>query len=107
LVGSLVFPQPDTNRPTQDVVSRPSQIGNLGDELAWFNPDGSLSLRVIAAKLTAEGLQKPAGATVWAAATVATVEPRWQRARLGVFPGHPFAARCDGRNGASEDLREY
>jgi len=90
LVGSLVFPQPDTNRPTQDVVSRTSQIGNLGDELAWFNPDGSLSLRVIAAKLTAEGLQKPAGATVWAAATVAKVEPRWATSAAGGLSRPPF-----------------
>ena len=41
-----------------------------------LDPNGSLSLRALAARLTAEGLSTPAGAAVWAAATVARVKAR-------------------------------
>jgi len=41
-----------------------------------LDPDGSLSLRGLAAKLTAEGLPTPADAAVWTAATVARVKAR-------------------------------
>jgi DNA invertase Pin-like site-specific DNA recombinase len=43
---------------------------------ARLEADGSLSLRVLAAKLTAEGLPTPAGAAAWTAATVAHVKAR-------------------------------
>ena len=43
---------------------------------ARLDPDGSLSLRALAAKLTAEGLPTPAGVGVWAAATVARVKAK-------------------------------
>jgi DNA invertase Pin-like site-specific DNA recombinase len=43
---------------------------------ARLEADGSLSLRVLAAKLTAEGLPTPAGAAAWTAATVARVKAR-------------------------------
>jgi hypothetical protein len=33
LIGRLVFAQPDINRVSQEVVGRPSQIGDLGDNL--------------------------------------------------------------------------
>jgi DNA invertase Pin-like site-specific DNA recombinase len=38
--------------------------------------DGSLSLRALAAKLTAEGLPTPAGGAMWTAATVARVKTK-------------------------------
>jgi DNA invertase Pin-like site-specific DNA recombinase len=41
-----------------------------------LDPDGSLSLRQLAAKLTAEGLPTPAGAAVWTAAGVARLRAR-------------------------------
>jgi hypothetical protein len=41
-----------------------------------LDPDGSLSLRALAAKLTAEGLPPPAGAAVWTAATVARAKAK-------------------------------
>jgi hypothetical protein len=44
--------------------------------LAEVDRNGSLSLRALAAKLTAEGLPNPAGAAVWTAATVARVKAR-------------------------------
>jgi DNA invertase Pin-like site-specific DNA recombinase len=45
---------------------------------ARLDPAGSLSLRALAAKLTAEGLPTPAGSAVWSAATVARVKVKLQ-----------------------------
>jgi hypothetical protein len=42
--------------------------------IARLDPNGSLSLRLLAAKLRAEGLPTPAGAAVWTAVTVARVK---------------------------------
>jgi DNA invertase Pin-like site-specific DNA recombinase len=41
-----------------------------------LDPDGSLSLRALAEKLSAEGLPTPAGGAIWTAATVARVKAR-------------------------------
>ena len=41
-----------------------------------LDPDGSLSLRALVAKLTGEGLPTPAGAAVWTTTTVARVRAR-------------------------------
>jgi DNA invertase Pin-like site-specific DNA recombinase len=49
---------------------------SLAPIIMRLDPDGLLSLRLLAAKLTAEGLPTPAGAAVWTAATVARVRAR-------------------------------
>jgi DNA invertase Pin-like site-specific DNA recombinase len=49
---------------------------SLASIFARLDPDSSLSLRALAARLTAEGLPTPAGAAVWAAATAARVKAR-------------------------------
>jgi DNA invertase Pin-like site-specific DNA recombinase len=49
---------------------------SLAPIIARLDPDGSLSLRALAARLTAEGLPTPAGACVWTAATVVRVKAR-------------------------------
>jgi DNA invertase Pin-like site-specific DNA recombinase len=49
---------------------------SLAPIITRLDPDGSLSLRALAAKLTAEGLPTPAGAPVWTAMTVARVRAR-------------------------------
>ena len=49
---------------------------SLAPIITRLDPDGSLSLRQLAGKLTAEGLPTPAGAAVWTAATVARVKAR-------------------------------
>jgi DNA invertase Pin-like site-specific DNA recombinase len=49
---------------------------SLAPIIARFDPDGSLSLRTLAARLTAEGLPTPAGGAVWTAATVARVKAK-------------------------------
>ena len=49
---------------------------SLAPIITRLDPDGSLSLRALAAKLTAEGLPTPAGAAAWTAATVARVKAR-------------------------------
>jgi hypothetical protein len=49
---------------------------SLAPILARLDPEGSLSLRALKAKLTADGLPTPAGAAVWTAATVARVKAR-------------------------------
>jgi DNA invertase Pin-like site-specific DNA recombinase len=49
---------------------------SLAPIITRLDPDGSLSLRALAAELTAEGLPTPAGASVWTAATVARVKAR-------------------------------
>jgi hypothetical protein len=41
-----------------------------------LDPDGSLSLRALAARLTAEGLPTPAGSAMWTAMTVARVKAK-------------------------------
>jgi DNA invertase Pin-like site-specific DNA recombinase len=49
---------------------------SLAPIITRLDPDGSLSLRALAARLTADGLPTPAGAAVWTAATVARVKAR-------------------------------
>jgi DNA invertase Pin-like site-specific DNA recombinase len=49
---------------------------SLAPIITRLDPKGSLSLRQLAAKLTAEGLSTPAGTAVWTAATVARVKAR-------------------------------
>jgi hypothetical protein len=49
---------------------------SLAPIIARLDPDGSLSLRLLAATLTAEGLPTPAGPAVWTAATVARVKAK-------------------------------
>jgi DNA invertase Pin-like site-specific DNA recombinase len=49
---------------------------SLAPIIARLDPDGSLSLRALAAKLTAESLPTPAGAAVWSAVTVARVKAK-------------------------------
>jgi len=49
---------------------------SLAPIITRLDPNGSLSLRQLARKLTAEGLPTPAGAAVWTAATVARVKAR-------------------------------
>jgi DNA invertase Pin-like site-specific DNA recombinase len=53
-----------------------SHAASLAPIITRLDPDGSLSLRQLAGKLTAEGLPTPAGAAVWTAATVARVKAR-------------------------------
>jgi DNA invertase Pin-like site-specific DNA recombinase len=50
--------------------------GSLAPIIARLDPDGSLSLRAIAAALTAESLPTPAGGAVWTAATVQRVKAK-------------------------------
>lgn len=52
---------------------------SLAPIIARLDPDGSLSLRALAAALTAEGLPTPAGRAVWTAATVQRVKALDQR----------------------------
>ena len=49
---------------------------SLASIIARLDPDGSLSLRQLAAALTAEGLPTPAGGAIWTAVTVARVKAR-------------------------------
>jgi DNA invertase Pin-like site-specific DNA recombinase len=49
---------------------------SLAPIITRLDPNSSLSLRALAAKLTAEGLPTPAGAAVWTAATVARLKAR-------------------------------
>jgi DNA invertase Pin-like site-specific DNA recombinase len=53
-----------------------SHAESLVPIISRLDPDGSLSLRTLAAKLTAQGLPTPAGAAVWTAATVARIKSR-------------------------------
>ncbi len=53
-----------------------AHAASLAPIFARLDPDGSLSLRALAAKLTAEGLPTPAGAAVWTAMTAARVKAR-------------------------------
>jgi hypothetical protein len=53
-----------------------SHAASLVPIITRLDPNGSLSLRALAAKLTAEGLPTPAGAAVWTAATVARVKAK-------------------------------
>jgi hypothetical protein len=52
---------------------------SLAPIIARLDPEGSLPLRTLAAKLDAEGLPTPAGGAQWTAATVARVEARLAR----------------------------
>ena len=49
---------------------------SLAPIITRLDPDGSFSLRALAAKLTAEGLPTPSGAAVWTAMTVARVKAK-------------------------------
>jgi DNA invertase Pin-like site-specific DNA recombinase len=49
---------------------------SLAPILSRLDPEGRLSLRQIAAALTAEGLPTPAGGAVWSASTVARVKAK-------------------------------
>jgi DNA invertase Pin-like site-specific DNA recombinase len=49
---------------------------SLAPILARLDPDSSLSLRALAAKLTAEGLPTPAGGVEWTAATIARIKAK-------------------------------
>jgi hypothetical protein len=53
-----------------------SHAASLAAIISRLDPYRSLSLRALAAKLTAEGLPTPAGAAVWTAATVARIKAR-------------------------------
>jgi DNA invertase Pin-like site-specific DNA recombinase len=53
-----------------------SHATSLAPIIARLDPGGSLSLRALAARLTAEGLPTPAGSAVWTAATVQRVKAR-------------------------------
>jgi hypothetical protein len=53
-----------------------ARAADLAPIIARLDPDGALSLRALAAKLTAEGLPTPAGAALWTAATVARVKAK-------------------------------
>jgi DNA invertase Pin-like site-specific DNA recombinase len=53
-----------------------ARAADLAPIITRLDPDGSLSLRALAARLTAEGLPTSAGATVWTAATVARVRAK-------------------------------
>jgi hypothetical protein len=55
---------------------------SLAPIITRLDPDGSLSLRALAAKLTAEGLPTPAGAAEWTAVTVARVKAKLAAGRL-------------------------
>jgi hypothetical protein len=65
---------------------------SLAPIIARLDPDGSLSLRSLAAKLTAEGLPTPAGAAVWTAAGAGRGAVK---ARLGVRPPKTPALKAD------------
>jgi DNA invertase Pin-like site-specific DNA recombinase len=49
---------------------------SLAPIISRLDPDGSLSLRALATKLTAEGLPTPAGAAVWTAAAVSRLKAK-------------------------------
>jgi hypothetical protein len=49
---------------------------SLAAIISRLDPDGSLSLRALAAKLTTEDLPTPASAAVWTAMTVARVKAK-------------------------------
>jgi DNA invertase Pin-like site-specific DNA recombinase len=53
-----------------------SRAASLRPILVRLDPTGSLPLRELARRLTAEGLPTPAGAAVWTAATVARIKAR-------------------------------
>ena len=53
-----------------------SHAASMAPIIARLDPDGSLSLRAHAARLTADGLPTPAGAAVWTAAAIARVKAR-------------------------------
>ena len=53
---------------------------SLAPIITRLDPNGSLSLRALAAKLNGEGLPTPAGATVWTAAGVSRLKARLAKA---------------------------
>jgi DNA invertase Pin-like site-specific DNA recombinase len=58
------------------VLKARAHASSLAPIFARIDPTSSLSLRVLAAKLTAEGLPTPAGSTEWSAATVARIKAK-------------------------------
>jgi DNA invertase Pin-like site-specific DNA recombinase len=53
-----------------------AHAASLAPIIARLDPNGTLSLRQLAAKMTAEGLPTPAGGSEWTAATVARVKAK-------------------------------
>jgi DNA invertase Pin-like site-specific DNA recombinase len=53
-----------------------ARAADLAPIVSRLDPDGSMSLRAIAAALMAEGVPTPAGAAVWTAAGVARIKAR-------------------------------
>ena len=80
---------------------------SLAPIIARLDPDGSLSLRALAAKLTAEGLPTPAGAAVWTAATVARLKAKlaaqgYQRQARANFTADPAASHLQQQGPAAQ-----
>jgi hypothetical protein len=72
LAASAAGLQPPTTVPARRRAARGKEHAeSLAPIITRLDPDGSLSLRALAAKLTAEGLPTPAGGAVWTAMTVA------------------------------------
>lgn len=53
-----------------------SHAASLAPIIRRVDPDGFMSLRALAARLTAEGLPTPAGGLVWTAATISRIKTR-------------------------------
>ena len=72
--------QPEASERQREGIAKASASESHAMSLApiatRLGPNGSLSLRQLAGKLTAEGLPTPAGAAVWTAATVTRVKAR-------------------------------
>lgn len=58
------------------ILKAEAHASSLAPILTRIDPTGSLSLRALAAKLTAEGLPTPAGGVAWTATTVARVKAK-------------------------------
>jgi hypothetical protein len=61
-------------------VNAPDQAVSLTPIMTPLDPNGTLSLRQLAAALTTEGLPTPAGAVIWTAAIVLRVKAKLARA---------------------------
>ena len=72
----LLTPEDGANGRKARSAKAASHAASLAPIITRLDPNGSLSLRALAGKLTAEGLPTPAGATVWTAATVARVKAK-------------------------------
>jgi hypothetical protein len=86
LIGRLVFPQPDVNRVAQQIVGRPGQIGNLGDELRFDPMDAGQNKR------RAEVLSLP-------------TDEKPRRANVGAFGEAARSARLSCPTGARRGTR--